>query len=722
MFAVLCPILNPRSSYMTSLFLSIVCMRVGSSSFRASVAFFVGTQRLNMPPKAKALYCDGGADKSKRVRCQVGRRETDQAKIDRFLHAFIITKLPVITIETKRVDGDLIDTFLKKKLCEGKTRPLGQKIANEIIELYGGKPDLFEGIDLPMDGKVNARLVEELETATHSNNSTRDSGGFVDYLHYSEKMSVKEFVGGVQTIYASKRISRASKDTCFQAVLKHCDLHNIFDDPAYKTVLAAASSVFDGCLNTHWARMSSRGQPWTTWLERNRNIAVEILFKSDIDLVFANFGNLRNASKSIRRLHMCGLLGESLFREPRDQLAGIVASVSATALLDVVKEATFSQASIQQYKEASGCTINKLRKFKVTEKRFVKISVCGMQGDTIVTDPGFEGDLHLQVALREAALGRVNGIKVLKHEKLLMQHVDATSTCLVPPHLISGIQDFRDMFAKDIENKKANTCETILGVLLAGWDDYKACDRWVLIERAILESSTATLETMVRKQVLQVLPSEESTEKLLPENVALEVINVRHGDVCKMASESMQNQVHLIVGSLELMRAGAAPSSDLLNGSEFLVTCYNRFQHFFKFNEDAVDDEPAKGLSGMQAISAAFGSMQVRMALINDEIAPTIDDLETFQAFSWMLSVKEVTTLTDWVRTLLARQYKQKKHWACTDEDIDVALKEATPKKAKILPVASSSGASASSNSASCTLNKASILEYFKPRKACLKK
>ena len=135
-----------------------------------------------------------------------------------------------------------------------------------------------------------------------------------------------------------------------------------------------------------------------------------------------------------------------------------------------------------------------------------------------------------------------------------------------------------------------------------------------------------------------------------------------------------------------------------------------------------MDDEPAKGLSGMQAISAAFGSMQVRMALINDEIAPTIDDLETFQAFSWMLSVKEVTTLTDWVRTLLARQYRQKKHWACTDEDIDVALKEATPKTAKTIHVASSSGASASSNSPSGHLNKASILEYFKPRKATPKK
>ena len=57
-----------------------------------------------------------------------------------------------------------------------------------------------------------------------------------------------------------------------------------------------------------------------------------------------------------------------------------------------------------------------------------------------------------------------------------------------------------------------------------------------------------------------------------------------------------------------------------------------------------------------------------------------------------------------------------------SDEDIDVALKEATPKKAETIPVASSSGASASSNSLSGHLNKASMLEYFKPRKACLKK
>ena len=78
-----------------------------------------------------------------------------------------------------------------KKISEGKRRPLGQKIANEIIARYGGKPDLFEGIDLPMDGKLNARFAEELETATHSNNSTRDSGGFVDYLHYTEKYQSK---------------------------------------------------------------------------------------------------------------------------------------------------------------------------------------------------------------------------------------------------------------------------------------------------------------------------------------------------------------------------------------------------------------------------------------------------------------------------------------------------------------------------------------------------
>ena len=87
---------------------------------------------------------------------------------------------------------------------------------------------------------------------------------------------------------------------------------------------------------------------------------------------------------------MCGLLGESLFREPRDQLVGQVASSSLTALLDAVKEATLSQASVQKFNEASGCTTNKLLKLKVTEKRTVTISVCGMQGDTIVTEPGFE--------------------------------------------------------------------------------------------------------------------------------------------------------------------------------------------------------------------------------------------------------------------------------------------------------------------------------------------
>ena len=58
------------------------------------------------------------------------------------------------------------------------------------------------------------------------------------------------------------------------------------------------------------------------------------------------------------------------------------------------------------------------------------------------------------MALREAALGRVNGINVLKHEKLLMHDVDPTSTCLVPKHLIFGMQGFGDMFAKYVDQTR----------------------------------------------------------------------------------------------------------------------------------------------------------------------------------------------------------------------------------------------------------------------------
>ena len=64
----------------------------------------------------------------------------------------------------------------------------------------------------------------------------------------------------------------------------------------------------------------------------------------------------------------------------------------------------------------------------------------------------------------------------------------------------------------------------------------------------------------------------------------------------------------------------------------------------------------------------------------------------------------------------------QKKRGACTEDDIDDAHKEAAPNKANTTPVASSSGASASSKSPSGHLNIAALLEYFKPRKAAPKK
>lgn len=648
---------------------------------------------------------------TKRVRNQAGRREPSEAKADQFMKDFIYGKLDNHLVQTTRVDGNLLMEAVKKRIeSNDSQRPLTAKYAQELLAVYGAKPDLFEGLELPMDEPMSDKLFDALDVATAKKNSTRCVDDLVAYFQYSAKVSRTELVGSIQTVYSSKVMSKANKDTVWMAMMSHLSSHGVLDDPEYMAITQAARSCFDGSLYSDWCRFSARAWTWDAWLARKREVAYFVLKKIDVDSVLASLGNLEQVARQIQRLHSSGgLLADALFREPRDKMASVAFASSVNDLLQDVIDNDFSDSSIQKMIENTDGKLATMSTKKVTQRRYVEIKLAGITSKVPVGSTAFERDMHLQVALRQASLGKEDGIPLLPHEEALCPHLlQGAGKYTGPPKLISGIGDFRNMFKADVKKKNAFTLEKQLDLLRLNWDSYVGCNRYIVIEKAIMEQAQSLIDAKISAEVLGVLP-DEGTRRTTPEQCSMAIQALCKQERYKVTSENLQQQVKLVNDNLQLMRIGASPSTDLAKGASFTKEAYQQFQHFVKHEISASATEKAETLSGMKAFTFKFNAMKDCMDAL-DAIPksgdPTVDDLQVLAENDFMMSPSMTKQTEEWMKTLVIRSTK----------GLEGSPKEtvgaASSSKSKTL------GAASSSSSMVRIGAKSQNLQFFKPRTA----
>jgi hypothetical protein len=525
----------------------------------------------------------------KRDRDQSGRRDTVEQKLTRFMNEKIVGRLDKRTIQTKRIGGVLIEDAIAKILKSDSKRPLTQGFANGLVEQYGAKNDLFEGLELAMDAHIRVPLIDALTAATHAANNTRDPEDLLSFLQNSSKLSVAEFVGLIQAIYACRHMSRINKDRVFIVVLKHLERHTLLSDASFETVIKAAATCFDASLYAHYCRLSARGQDWKVWLQRNKGLAVHVLAKADVDVVLANLEDLSLATESISRLQLGGgMLGAALFRQPRDQLGSIAMGGMISTLLEKVKADDFSSESIAEYHEAFKIKELSFAKAKVTEKRSCKFTMATLPGEVAVSGTAYERDLNLAIAVREASLGKVGGIPMVPCEAVLVPELcDSAEMSLVPQHLIAGVVDFREMLINDIE-KRATTLAKQLDVLRTNWEAYSQCDRFLAIEKSIMEKAQSSVDDKIKSQILARLPCPDKP-KLTPGDCLVRVQAIVAHNLYSFANPSLQDQIDLVAETLQLMKDGVSPSDAFGEGQPFLKSVHTTLQHFVR--ADWVDDE-----------------------------------------------------------------------------------------------------------------------------------
>ena len=301
-----------------------------------------------------------------------------------------------------------------------------------------------------------------MKKTTANSNNIRDVEDLLSFLQNSSKISVTEFVGMVQNVYACKCMSRVAKDRVWIEILRHLHRHELKNVADFTEVLKVAHVCFDGALYSHFCRLSARGQDWKIWCQRNKDIAAYTLDHADLDAVLGSLSDLPAVAKSISRLYASpGCLGPALFTQPRDALGSKILGSMMTALLNTVKAKEFDASSIAEYHNASGAKESSFIKARITEKRQVPFLLAMMPGTVVVTSTTFERDLHLAVLVRECSLGKVGGIPMLPCERVLRPDlIDSTDKSIVPEHLITGVIDFREMYISDMEKTRRHARET----------------------------------------------------------------------------------------------------------------------------------------------------------------------------------------------------------------------------------------------------------------------
>ena len=212
----------------------------------------------------------------------------------------IIGRLEMRVIQTKRRGGDLVEEAVAKK-AKLDGRPLTQAFANELVSSYGAKEDLFEGLELAMDSAPRLGLLEALKKATANSNNIRDVEDLLSFLQNSSKISVTEFVGMVQNVYACKCMSRVAKDRVWIELLRHLHRHELKNVADFTEVLKVAHVCFDGALYSHFCRLSARGQDRKIWCQRNKDIAAYTLDHADLNVVLGSLSDLPAVAESISR-------------------------------------------------------------------------------------------------------------------------------------------------------------------------------------------------------------------------------------------------------------------------------------------------------------------------------------------------------------------------------------------------------------------------------------
>lgn len=188
----------------------------------------------------------------KRRRRQNGRRGEDE-QVERSIQQHF-AHLPVITVETTRVEGLLIRDRIAKdregmKGQGGNTR-LGAAYWRKLVQLYSAGVEGVQTIKIANPNlPVQDALIHGLEAACKTNPATRTMEPLIVFLQHTQPLNEKELVGMFKALDSCKSMGKANSDLVMVEVMKYLDRAK--QTELFPDQIATMRASFDDALTRH---------------------------------------------------------------------------------------------------------------------------------------------------------------------------------------------------------------------------------------------------------------------------------------------------------------------------------------------------------------------------------------------------------------------------------------------------------------------------------------
>ena len=198
---------------------------------------------------------------------------------------------------------------------------------------------------------------------------------------------------------------------------------------AANAVMLVAKPLVDSVLESRLSSLKGKGLDPLDWLEMKIPEASFVMPETDLRTILAtDRKNLKNVAQNIKRCTNSSRLAEVAFAFIKEGLSGEAFKKACENDMATVRAANFTEKAVGDSMQEILKKQAQLSIANVRGKRGFHCTVLGqLDIETIVSSPLGFWEYMLFAELRNASLGRKNGIEPYAHEKLIFNLKDAST-------------------------------------------------------------------------------------------------------------------------------------------------------------------------------------------------------------------------------------------------------------------------------------------------------
>ena len=578
-------------------------------------------------------------------------------KVERALHLHF-GHLPKVVREEKRVEGKTLREKVAADMeaAEAQGGRLGTRYWQEMQQLYASSVDPTAVLQVTHPGApISEALIAALEHFDAANPINKTSEPLLAWLQTSPMVNQRELIGLLRACTKDAVKGKSASDNVLLSLLKFIASSGL--EKEFPEEVKCILPLVDPILVRHFMMFKRSGVQVSTYLQCHMDVVCLLLDRSDLEAVLANRDGWKAVEPQLCRLAQCTQLGRALFTSSLAQLEASTYSAAVAAALEELKP-NITVENITKYQNMciQAAKDNKDKQGK--GNKMVKVSFCGHLLDVMATSPTHEWQLHLHATVKQTAL-QSGQLKPMVYESWAIQPQWLNGGAQEVP--LSILRDYitaRTLVGEMLSDKSLESFSQMQQLISNNANNILAVDRSFELELVLLKEAEPLLETYIKDQVLQIMPSETSTKSIKQARLELETLS--QSDCCKKAGTAVMSLVEGYIELLAGLGKGICPNSDPAESSPYYAKVLMACEWFIKFEHKDDKGKPTsqKPTYGMKALELHMKDLEVKFA--NPQLAAklTLADLEVLQTFKWKLSEENKQNLATWVSQVLKQGHQ----------------------------------------------------------------